>query len=262
MTFREWLGTLAWRDLVDVALVAVVIYYLLLLIRGTRAVQVLLGILFLGAVYYLAGLAGLETLQGLLQSFLIVLPFAVIVLFQAEIRRGLANFGRNPLLGLNTHQETETTIQEVTLAASHLAAQRIGGLIVIQRLEGLRDVIENGVRVDAAISHELLINIFNPATPLHDGAVIVQGDRIAAAACFLPLTVRTGLSSDLGTRHRAALTISEETDALAVVVSEETGAVSVALGGELQRDLDAKSLRNHLFQALVKDLTAPLGRPT
>lgn len=261
MTVREWLGTLAWRDLADVVLVAVVIYYLLLLIRGTRAVQVLLGILFLGCVYYLAGLAGLETLQGLLQSFLIVLPFAVIVLFQGELRRALAAFGRNPLLGFGTQQKTETTIQEVTLAASHLAAQHIGGLIVIQRLEGLRDVIENGVQVDAVITHELLINIFNPATPLHDGAVIVQGDRIAAAACFLPLTLRGGISSDLGTRHRAALTISEETDALAVVVSEETGGISVALGGELVRDLDAKSLRNRLFEALVKDLASPLGRP-
>ncbi len=259
MSLREWLGTLGWRDLVDILLVAIVIYYLLLLIRGTRTVQVLLGILFLGGVYYLAGLAGLETLQGLLQSFLIVLPFAIIVLFQAEIRRALANFGRNPLLGFNLHQRTEATIQEVTLAASHLAAQRIGGLIVIQRLEGLRDIIENGVQVDASISHELLINIFDPATPLHDGAVVVQGDRIAAAACFLPLTVRAEVASDLGTRHRAALTISEETDALAVVVSEETGQISVAIGGELLRDLDAKSLRNHLYQYLIKELKQPLG---
>jgi len=262
MTVREWLEALTWRDFADVVIVTIVIYYLLLLIRGTRAVQVLMGILFLGGVFYLAGLAGLETLQRLLQSFLIVLPFAVIVLFQQEIRRALANVGRNPLLGFNTYQKTETTIQEVVLAASTLASREIGALIVIQRLEGLREYIENGVQLDAEISYHLLINIFDPHTPLHDGAVIVQGDRIAAAACFLPLTVRTELGHELGTRHRAALTISEDTDALALVVSEETGIISLAVGGELIRELDAKSLRNYLFQYLVKDVTAPLGRPS
>lgn len=260
MTVSDWLDALTWRDFADVVIVAVVIYYLLLLIRGTRAVQVLLGILFLGGVFYLAGIAGLETLQRLLQSFLIVLPFAIIVLFQQEIRRGLANFGRNPLLGFNMHQKTEATIQEVVLAASHLASREIGALIVLQRLEGLREYIENGVQIDAEISYHLLINIFDPHTPLHDGAVIVQGDRVAAAACFLPLTVRNELDHELGTRHRAALTVSEETDALAVVVSEETGVISMAIGGELIRELDAKSLRNHLFQFLVKELNAPLGR--
>lgn len=262
MTIREWLEALTWRDFVDVVIVAIVIYYLLLLIRGTRAVQVLMGILFLGGVFYLAGLAGLETLQRLLQSFLIVLPFAVIVLFQQEIRRALAGFGRNPLLGFNTHRKTEAAIQEVVLTAAALAARRIGALIVVQRLEGLREYIENGVQLDAEISYHLLMNIFDPHTPLHDGAVIVQGDRVAAAACFLPLTVRSELSHELGSRHRAALTISEETDAIAVVVSEETGIISIAIGGELVRELDAKSLRNHLFQYLVKDLTAPLGRPS
>lgn len=261
MTVGEWLDALTWRDFVDVVIVAIVIYYLLLLIRGTRAVQVLLGILFLGGVFYLAGLAGLLTLQRLLQSFLIVLPFAVIVLFQQEIRRALASFGRNPLLGFNTQQKTETTIQEVVLAASALAARQTGALIVIQRLEGLREYIENGIQLDAEISYHLLINIFDPHTPLHDGAAIVQGDRIAAAACFLPLTIRTELAHELGTRHRAAMTISEDTDALAVVVSEETGIVSLAVGGELIRELDAKSLRNHLYQFLVKDLTTPLGKP-
>jgi diadenylate cyclase len=262
VTVREWVEALTWRDFADVVIVAIVIYYLLLLIRGTRAVQVLMGILFLGGVFYLAGLAGLETLQRLLQSFLIVLPFAVIVLFQQEIRRALANVGRNPLLGFNTHQKTETTIQEVVLAASTLASREIGALIVVQRLEGLREYIENGVPLDAEISYHLLLNIFDPHTPLHDGAVIVQGDRIAAAACFLPLTVRTELAHELGTRHRAALTVSEETDALALVVSEETGIISLAVGGELIRELDAKSLRNYLFQYLVKDVTAPLGRPS
>lgn len=262
MTLPELFSTLTWRDLLDIALVAIVIYYLLLLIRGTRAVQILLGILFLGGIYYLADRSELQTLQTLLQNFLIVLPFAIIVLFQQEIRRALASFGRNPLLGFNTTQKVESTIQEITLAATSLAAARTGALIVVQRLEGLRNYIENGIALDAEVSYPLLVNIFDPSTPLHDGAVIIQQNRIAAAACFLPLTLRSGISKELGTRHRAALAMSEETDALALVVSEETGQISIALGGHLLQDLDSKTLRNKLYQYLIKELNAPVGKPT
>jgi uncharacterized protein (TIGR00159 family) len=252
----EWIQFISWRDVLDVALVAVVIYNLLLLIRGTRAVQMLLGLLFIGAAYYLAGAANLLTLQQLLGSFLFVLPFAIIVLFQQEIRRALASFGRNPLWGLGTHQKTEATINETVLAAAAMAERRTGALIVIQRLEGLRNFIENGITIDALVSYDLLINIFNPETPLHDGAVIIQEDRIAAAACFLPLTLNPELSKEFGTRHRAALGISEEVDALAVVVSEETGTISLAIDGRMIRDLDGKSLRNTLYQYLITDLSA------
>jgi uncharacterized protein (TIGR00159 family) len=238
VNITEWIQFISWRDVLDVALVSVVIYNLLLLIRGTRAVQMLLGLLFIGAAYYLAGAADLLTLQQLLGSFLFVLPFAIIVLFQQEIRRALASFGRNPLWGLGTHQKTEATIHETVLAATAMAERRTGALIVIQRLEGLRNYIENGIAIDALVSYDLLINIFNPETPLHDGAVIIQEDRIAAAACFL------------------ALGISEEVDALAVVVSEETGTISVAIDGRMIRDLDAKSLRNSLYQYLITDLSA------
>jgi len=252
----EWIQFISWRDVLDVALVAVVIYNLLLLIRGTRAVQMLLGLLFIGAAYYLAGAANLLTLQQLLGSFLFVLPFAIIVLFQQEIRRALASFGRNPLWGLGTHQKTEATINETVLAAAAMAERRTGALIVIQRLEGLRNFIENGIAIDALVSYDLLINIFNPETPLHDGAVIIQEDRIAAAACFLPLTLNPELSKEFGTRHRAALGISEEVDALAVVVSEETGTISLAIDGRMIRDLDGKSLRNTLYQYLITDLSA------
>ncbi|MDP9121928.1 MAG: diadenylate cyclase CdaA [Acidobacteriota bacterium] len=245
---------LTWRDAVDILVVAVVIYNLLLLIRGTRAMQMLLGIIFVGLLYYAARLTDLVTLQTLLENLLLVLPFAIIILFQQEMRRALANFGRNPLLGLARQQQAVSAFGDIVLTATTLSARRIGALIVLERLQGLRTYIENGVKLDAALSYDLLINIFVPDTPLHDGAVIVQDDRIAAAACFLPLTPNTTLSKDLGTRHRAALGISEETDAVAVVVSEETGAISLSCDGELIPNLDGKSLRNYLYKYLITDL--------
>ncbi len=253
MNLPEWAQLLGWRDALDIALVSVVIYNLLLLIRGTRAVQVLLGILFLGGVYYLAGKTDLPTLQMLLQNLLIFLPFAMIVLFQQEIRRALASFGRGPIWGRTGHQEIESTISEIVLAATALAARRIGALIVIQRREGLRSYAETGIILDARISYDLLMNVFTPDSPLHDGAAIIQKDRIAAAACFLPLTLNSELSTELGTRHRAAIGMSEETDALVVVASEETGTVSVTLDGKMVRKLDSKALRNTLFKYLLSD---------
>lgn len=254
MTPTELLNVVGWRDLVDIAAVAIVIYNLLLLIRGTRAVQTLLGIAFVGLLYFVARLAELATLKRILESLLILLPVAAIILFQQEIRRALANFGRNPLWGLAKQRKVESTFQEIVLAATTLAARRIGALIVIERLEGLRTFIENGIQLDAQVNYNLLINIFTPETPLHDGAVIVQEDRVAAAACFLPLSFDPSISTELGTRHRAALGISQETDALAIVVSEETGVISVAVEGELIRDLDSKSLRNTLYKVLITDL--------
>lgn len=256
------LAEVTWRDALDIALVAILIYNLLLLIRGTRGVQILLGILFLGGIYGAAGYIGLPTLQQLLGNFIFILPIVVIILFQAEIRRALASFWRNPLLSFNSSgADIDHTINEIVVAATTLASRRIGALIVIQRLEGLRNYVENGIELDARISYDLLMNIFSPDTPLHDGAAIVQGDRIAAAACFLPLTLRTEVSKEFGTRHRAAIGISEETDALAVVASEETGVVSVALNGELQVDLDSKTLRNTLYNYLVTDQHSALAAP-
>ena len=249
-----------WRDLADILLVAVVIYNLLLLIRGTRAVQILLGILFVGSSFYLARLARLNTLETILEKFLIVLPFAILVLFQHEIRRALANFGRNPFWR-RTAGEEAAAFQDVVLAMTTLAGRRIGALVVFERLEGLRDFVENGVRLNADVSFDLLISIFTPGTPLHDGAVILREGRLAAAACFLPLAQNPELSKELGTRHRAALGISEETDAVAVVVSEETGIISVAYDGQMTTDLDAKALRNTLYKLLVTDLHPRGGGP-
>jgi diadenylate cyclase len=261
VTIARFFEILTWRDAVDVLAVAIIIYNLLLLIRGTRAVQMLLGLVFLGVVYYVALLAELPTLQQILENLLIVLPFAIIVLFQAEIRRALANFGRNPLWGLAKQQKAVASFGDIVLAVTTLSTRRIGALIVIERLQGLRNYIENGIALDANISYDLLINIFVPDTPLHDGAVIVQDDRIAAAACFLPLTANPELSKELGTRHRAALGITDETDAVAVVVSEETGIISVAFEGVLYRDLDSKSLRNALYKYLLTDLYPQGGLP-
>jgi len=256
LNFAELIQLVTWRDVLDIALVALVIYNLLLLIRGTRAVQMLLGIIFIAVAYYVAGVAKLLTLQAILANFLLVLPFAIIVLFQQEIRHALASFGRNPLWGLGAHRKVESTIKEIVLAATSLSDRKIGALMVIQRLEGLRNYIENGVAIDARVTFDLLINLFSPDTPLHDGAVIIQQDRIAAAACFLPLTLNPELSQNFGSRHRAALGISEEADSLSVVVSEETGAISLAINGELIRDLDSKTLRNSLYKYLITDLSA------
>ena len=256
MNLSDLIQLVTWRDLLDIALVALVIYYLLLLIRGTRAVQMLLGILFVAAAYGIADFFGLKTLRDILAAFILVLPIAIIVLFQQEIRHALASFGRNPLWGIGTHRKVESTINEVVLAATTLAERRIGALIVVQRLEGLRNYIENGVGLDATVTYDLLINLFIPDTPLHDGAVIIQQDRIAAAACFLPLTLNPELSKEFGSRHRAALGISEETDALAIVVSEESGTIALAMYGELIRDLDGKTLRNSLYKYLITDVSA------
>lgn len=256
MTIARFFEILTWRDAIDVLAVALIIYNLLLLIRGTRAVQMVLGMVFLGIVYFIARLAELPTLQEILENLLIVLPFAIIVLFQQEIRRALASFGRNPLWGLASKQEkTISAFSDIVLAATALSARRIGGLIVIERLQGLRTYIENGIVLDAQLSYDLLINVFTPETPLHDGAAIVQDDRLAAAGCFLPLTANPELSNEFGTRHRAALGISEETDAVAVVVSEETGVISLAFDGEIIRNLDGKGLRNALYKYLLTDLT-------
>ena len=256
MNFPELIQMVSWRDVLDVVLVALVIYNLLLLIRGTRAVQMIMGIIFIAVAYYIAGVAKLLTLQAILANFLLVLPVAIIVLFQQEIRHALASFGRNPLWGLGAHRKVESTIKEIVLAATSLSESKTGALIVIQRLEGLRNYIENGVTIDAKVTYDLLINLFSPETPLHDGAVIIQQDRIAAAACFLPLTLNPELSKNFGSRHRAALGISEEADSLSVVVSEENGAISVAINGELIRDLDSKTLRNSLYKYLITDLSA------
>lgn len=247
----------SWQDVLDVLLVALVLYYLLLLIRGTRAVQVIFGILLLLVVYGGAGLVDLPALETTLEEFFDLLPIAILILFQHEIRRALASFGRTPLFTRGRGGDPRELINDVVVAATTLSERKIGALIVFERQEGLRNYIENGIRLDSAVSLDLLVTLFHTETPTHDGAVIIQGDRIAAATCFLPLTRNAELSKELGTRHRAALGITEETDALAVVVSEETGDLSIAVGGELKRRIPSSTLQTLLFQYLV----AEPGRP-
>jgi diadenylate cyclase len=239
-------------DLLDVLIVAVLIYEVLTLVRGTRAVQMALGAGVLILVFYLSRWSHLETVNWLIRNMAGYLVFALIVLFQADIRRALAHVGRTPFGGFFARtQRTEETIEEIAVAATLLAGQRIGGIIAIERSIGLRNYIEGGIPLDATVTYDLLVTIFRPGAPLHDGAVIIQGERIAAAACFLPLTVNPQVSKDFGTRHRAAIGLTEETDAVTVIVSEETGRISLALDGGIESGLTADTLRQRLRELLT-----------
>lgn len=239
-------------DLVDIALVVILFYLLLGAVKGTRAVSMLWGIFILAASYLVAKTLDLITLAAVLREVLFYLPFAVIVLFQHEIRRILAALGRTPLLSwASALSPRQILINDVVLACETLVSHRYGALIVIEREEGLRTFVETGIPLDARLSYDLLVNLFTPGTPLHDGAAIVQGGRIAAAGCFLPLSMRADLSTEYGSRHRAALGLSEETDAVAVVVSEERGALTIAEGGQLRADLSGRELRDLLIDLLL-----------
>jgi diadenylate cyclase len=233
-----------WRDVIDVLVVAFIAYFLLRLIRGTRAVQMVLGLLAIFLVSEIAVALKLVALRTVLRA----------LLFAQELRRALAAFGRTPLLSLFSAYHAEETISDIVLAMASLSTRRIGALVVLERREGLKTYIENGVRLDAAVTYDLLVTLFAPGTPLHDGAVIISGERIAAAACFLPLSLKEGLSKQFGTRHRAAIGVTEETDALAVVVSEERGTIAVARDGELLEDLDGKTLRDLLLREYAASL--------
>jgi len=237
---------------IDILIVAALIYQFLMIIRGRRAVHVLLGLCVLGAIYVLALWAKLELLHTILATLLPYTPIALIVMFQAELRRALARLGRRPFLGVSQLERRELS-QEVVLAVSRLSQTRVGALIVVERKIGLRTFIESGVALDAAVSRDLLCSIFHPGGTLHDGAVIIQADRIAAAACFLPLTTNPLLMTELGTRHRAALGISEESDCIAIVVSEETGRVSVAAFGEIELDVPLERVEHVLSERIERD---------
>ncbi|MGE0592962.1 MAG: diadenylate cyclase CdaA [Vicinamibacterales bacterium] len=246
-----------WWDLLDVALVSFLIYELLLLIRGTRAAQMALSGAFLLALFFLSRWLELETVNWVIRNMAGYVVFAVIVLFQADIRRALAHFGRAPFSKYFARQtSTKEAIEEVVAAASALSHRRIGAIIVIERQIGLRNYIEGGIPLDAVVTYDLLFSIFQRESPLHDGAVIIQADRVAAAACFLPLSVNPLVSRELGTRHRAALGLTEENDAVAVVVSEENGVISLALGGSLERGLSADVLRERLRALLRRNAPA------
>ncbi len=233
-------------DVADILILAYLIYQLVLLIKGTRAVQMMTGIVFIISAYFTAGVLQLNTVQRFLGYVLYWVPFAVIVIFQNTIRRALSRFGRNPFFRMATRPQSEALINEIVLAATSLASRKIGGLLLLEREQGLRNYIETGIPVDALLSYDLILSIFSPRSPLHDGAIIIQDSRIRAASCFLPLTSHPTLSKEFGTRHRAAIGISEETDAVAVAISEERGTVSVAFEGRIIEDVDAMQLRDLL----------------
>lgn len=240
---------LSWRELMDMGLVALVYYYLLLLIRGTRAVSVLYGLVLLLLVYYASDELGLATLNWFLANFLGSIFLVVIILFQADIRKALAQVGagrfwRKPRI-------KSELLDELVAAFLALAKTRTGGLVVLEKNESLGEIVQRGVEVDAVLTKELLLSIFQPGTPLHDGAVVVRGGRVAAASCILPLTTAVSRAS-FGTRHRAAIGISEESDAISVVASEERGEISVAVGGKLTTALDEIRLRRVLKTILEK----------
>jgi diadenylate cyclase len=254
LPYREYLGRLGEaRNLADIALVFLIVYTVLKLVRGTRAAPMVGGIAAFALLYWLAVNQDLATLEFVLRGGLLYIGVAIIVLFQSEIRQALISFGnrfRMPFTRRHRGQFGEGVYDEIVLAATTLASTKTGALIVIERGVGLKNVTDGGVKLDAELSYDLLVTIFNPTTPLHDGAVVVRRHRVAAAACFLPLTLNPRLSKDLGTRHRAAIGITEDSDAVAVVVSEETGLISFVQAGQIRRGLDATKLRASIFNAL------------
>jgi diadenylate cyclase len=241
-----------WWDVLDIAIVSLLIYEFLKLIRGTRAMQMAVGSFLIVALFYVSRLAPLQTLNWLIRNALVYVVFAAIVIFQSDIRRALAHFGQAPFFRYLTRQQAaDETIEEVVVAATMLAQQRTGAIFAIEREIGLRNYIESGIPLDAMLTYDLLVTIFNPGSPLHDGAVILQEGRVAAAACFLPLTVNPRLSRDLGTRHRAAIGLTEESDAAAVIISEETGQIAIALDGNIERALTPDELRERLRRLVL-----------
>ena len=251
-SFTGALPHLMWRNLADILLVAVFLYQLLRLVRGTRAGQMLYGLLLLVLAYYAARWWQLPTLDRLFTTLLPYFGFAVIVLFQAEIRRGLAELGGASFLRRFSGLRHAGPYEDVVLAVSRISQEKIGALIVLERRTGLRTHIESGVALDARLSYDLLMTIFRPGAPLHDGAAIIQKEKLAAAACFLPLSVNPGRPRELGSRHRAALGISEDTDAVAVVVAEHTGVISLAVEGAIEQGLTEDRLRERLSDLFGK----------
>ena len=231
-----------WRDAIDVAVVAVIIYNILALIRGTRAMQISIGLMLLGSTFFIARAFDLPALEAISREILFYLPFAVIVLFQAEIRRALARMGGNPLLAFFRRREPGVPYEAILDACEILSSRRIGALMAIERAQTLRAYEDGAKPLDALATAELLVSIFTPGGPLHDGAVIVRGNRVVVAGAFLPLTASADPKLAHGTRHRAALGLSEESDALVVVISEENGSMAVAAEGVLTEHLDRPSL--------------------
>lgn len=241
------------RNVLDIALVFVIVYVVLKLLRGTRAVPTVIGMLILALLYWVSAVYELSTLEFVLRYAVAFLGVAIIVLFQSEIRQALiyfANRFRFPIMKRQRGQFGGSVYDEIVLAVTTLASEKIGALIVIERSIGLRNFVDSGVQLDARISYDLIVSIFHPETPLHDGAIVIQNERLAAASVFLPLTKNPEVSRELGTRHRAAIGITEGSDAISLVVSEETGLITYVESGKVHRNLDTTQLRKLLLDAL------------
>lgn len=260
-TLLHWLGRSWLASVIDLVLVFLVVYEVLKLLKGTRAAQIALGIALVALLYQASHWLRLPTLEFVIRHSLLYVGFAVVVLFQNEIRTAFARFGRNirlpALFGWRTPKSPAAQYEDVLLAVTTFAAKKTGALIVFERQDNLDEYIARGVRLDAVVGYDLLVNLFNPEAPLHDGAVIIRQGRIAAASCFLPLTLNPRLSKDTGTRHRSAIGITEETDAFVIVVSEETGLVSCVEGGQIKRGLGIREVRALLSRAMNAAEGAP-----
>jgi diadenylate cyclase len=245
-----------WQDIVDVLLVTVILYRILLIMKGTKAAQMLIGLGVLFIAFVLSKYLGLYTIDWIIQSLWAQIVLAIIILFQPEIRKTLAQMGEARFLPSFTTAEELRSLEEIIKASAALSNRKIGALIVIEKDTNLKDFIEMGTQLDAKVSRELLLSIFHPSSPIHDGAVIIRGNRVVAAGCFLPLTLSAEISKSLGTRHRAGIGLTEETDAIVIIVSEETGSITTAIGGSLKKNVDTTSLRNFLTEIFVKSQEA------
>lgn len=243
---ERFLSQLRWQDLIDIIIVSYIIYKIFILVKGTRAARMLIGVGVLLALSLLSRFLELYTLDWLIQSFWTQIVIVLIILFQPEIRKALAQMGETPLFHRFSSAEEMKTIEEIVKASQALANKKIGALIVFERDVSLAEYIEIGIPLDAKVTKELLMSILHPTSPIHDGAVIIKGNKALAAGCFLPIKLGADLSKTYGTRHRAALGITEETDAVAVIISEETGAISLAVHGQLEGNLDMEKLRQRL----------------
>lgn len=243
-------GIVRWQDLVDILLVCIIVYRVLLLIRGTRAVQMLTGFGIILIFYYLAERLKFHTLHTILEEFFNNLILILIIVFQEEIRKALTQVGRNPFFTSTNTIEEVAVVEEICQAAAVLANQRVGALIVMERETGLKNYVEAGTQLDARVNSDLITSIFHPSSPIHDGAIIVRNSRVSSAACLLPISRDPGIHKELGTRHRAALGLTHETDAVVIVVSEERGEISLVHHGSMVRELDVSGLRQNLLSLL------------
>jgi diadenylate cyclase len=241
---------LRWQDLLDIGIIAFIVYRLIHMMRGTRAMQMVIGLVVVLLVYVASQTAGLFTLNWVLDNFLGSIILVVIVIFQSDIRRALTQVGTAPLFSGPDRIERGQALEEITRAVVSMASKSVGALIVFEREVGLNDYIEVGTPLDARVSRELVESVFVPRSPIHDGALMIRKGRMAAARCFLPLSVDSNLSRDFGTRHRAAVGLTEETDAAAVVVSEEQGKISLVVDGKVTQDVDGARLRGELTRLL------------